>query len=296
MKQGEIRIVQSSMLGSILNILLVLGSCFVASGVRRTGSSFNEAVTSSMSYLTAVATTSLIIPATLYASLEQSDADLDKNILILSHGTAIVMLIVYCVYLLFKLETHSYLSNAGLQQENEDEDEEGPRNFGPIATTSCLVIATTLLAVCAKNLVDGIEGIVETARVSKTFIGLVLLPILGNAAGQSTARVAAYNDRMDLAISIPIGRAMQAVLFVTPSLVVLGWVMDQPMTLHFQSFKTMVLFLSMLVVNSVIQRGKSNYFEGCMCLGTYMIIALAFYVYPDGSGEVGSMVKLISSG
>jgi Ca2+:H+ antiporter len=271
--------VQSSMLGSILIILLVLGCCFIASGVRRPESTFNETVASSMSSLMAVATTSLIIPATLYASMERSDADSDKNILVLSHGTAIIMLITYCVYLFFQLDTHSYLFDAGLQQEMEDEEEE-LQTLEPVGATVCIAVVVILITVCARYLVDGIHGIAETAHISKTFIGLVLLPTLGNAAEHATACVAAYRDKMDLAISVPIGSATQVVLFVTPFLVVLGWIIDQPMTLHFQSFETIVLFLSVLVVNSLIQGGKSNLLRGCMCLGTYIIIALAFSCTP----------------
>lgn len=92
---------------------------------------------------------------------------------------------------------------------------------------------------------------------------------------------------MDLAIGVAIGSSMQIALFVTPFLVVLGWIIGQPMTLHFQTFETVVFFLSVLVVNYLIQDGKSNYLEGCMCLGTYIIIALAFWVKPDGADAAG---------
>lgn len=292
MRQGEIRIVQSSMLGSILsNILLVLGCCFIASGVRRGQSTFNETVASTMSSLMAVAATSLIIPATLYASLQRSDADSDKNILVLSHGTAIIMLILYCLYLVFQLKTHASLFDAEAQEGGDDGEEQEPEILGPVAASVCLVIVTVLVAVCAEYLVDSIDAIVETAHISKTFIGLVLLPIVGNAAEHVTACVVAYKDKMDLAIGVAIGSSMQIALFVTPFLVVLGWIMGQPMTLHFQGFETVVFFLSVLVVNYLIQDGKSNYLEGCMCLGTYIIIAIAFYVYPDDAGDIGSMVK-----
>jgi Ca2+:H+ antiporter len=280
------------MLGSILNILLVLGSCFVTSGAE---SGFNETVASSMSSLMAVAITSLIIPATLHASLERSDADSDGDVLVLSHGTAIIMLIVYCVYLFYQLKAKCRLSDTGTQPEIGDEDEKDPRTLGPVAATVCLVTTIVLIAVCAKYLVDGIDGIAETAHISKTFIGIVLLPILGHSAKHVTACVAAYKDKMDLAVSVPIGSAIQVVLFITPFLVVLGWIIGQPMTLHFQSFETVVLFLSVLVVNSIIQGGKSNSLQGCMCLGTYTTIALAFYVYPDDTGSVGSLVKPVFS-
>ncbi|TKA34192.1 hypothetical protein B0A50_00172 [Salinomyces thailandicus] len=292
--KGEIRIVQSSMLGSILsNILLVLGCCFIASGVRRDESRFNETVASTMSSLMAVAATSLIIPATLYASLTNSKASADDNILILSRGTAIIMLILYCLYLVFQLKTHAKLFDAESNEGGEGGEPEEPQILGPVAAGVCLVIVTLLVAVCAEYLVDSIDSIVQTSGISKTFIGLILLPIVGNAAEHVTACVVAYKDKMDLAIGVAIGSSMQIALFVTPSLVILGWIIGQEMTLHFQGFETVVFFLSVLVVNYLIQDGKSNYLEGCMCLGTYIIIALAFYVYPDDAGDIGTVVKSV---
>ncbi|KAK5745517.1 Vacuolar calcium ion transporter [Elasticomyces elasticus] len=292
--KGEIRIVQSSMLGSILsNILLVLGCCFIASGVRRSESTFNATVASTMSSLMAVAATSLIIPATLYASLTHSASSSEKNILILSRGTAIILLILYCLYLFFQLKTHAKLFDAEAEtgEDGEPAEPAEPEILGPIPASICLVIVTLLVAVCAEYLVGSIDAIVESAGISKTFIGLVLLPIVGNAAEHVTACVVAYKNKMDLAIGVAIGSSMQIALFVTPFLVILGWIIGQEMTLHFQSFETVVFFLSVLVVNYLIQDGKSNYLEGCMCLGTYIIIALAFYVYPDDAGDIGSLVK-----
>ncbi|KAK5119784.1 hypothetical protein LTR85_007360 [Meristemomyces frigidus] len=290
--KGEIRIVQASMLGSILsNILLVLGCCFIASGIRRDESRFNETVASTMSSLMAVAATSLIIPATLYASLAHSEASADKNILILSRGTAIILLILYCLYLYFQLYSHAKLFDAEAQEDGGDGEAKEPEVLSPLAAGVCLVLVTVLVAVCAEYLVDSIDSLVETTGISKTFIGLVLLPIVGNAAEHVTACVVAWKDKMDLAIGVAIGSSMQIALFVTPFLVILGWIIGQEMTLHFQSFETVVFFLSVLVVNYLIQDGKSNYLEGCMCLGTYIIIALAFYVYPDDAQDIGSLVK-----
>lgn len=279
------------MLGSILsNILLVLGCCFIASGVRRNESTFNETVASTMSSLMAVAASSLIIPATLYASLQKSDADSSNNILILSHGTAIILLILYCLYLYFQLKSHAQLFDAEAQEGGEGESCE-PEILGPWAAGICLVIVTVLVAICAEFLVDSIDSIVQSAGISKTFIGLILLPIVGNAAEHVTACVVAYKDKMDLAIGVAIGSSMQIALFVTPFLVILGWIIGQPMTLHFQGFETVVFFVSVLIVNYLIQDGKSNYLEGCMCLGTYIIIALAFFVYPEDAGDISTFVK-----
>lgn len=292
LREGQIRIVQSSMLGSILsNILLVLGCCFVAGGIHntRTGTAngieqdFNSTVASTMSSLMTVAAASLIIPATLYAALTKSQENSEANILILSHGTAIILLILYVLYLVFQLRTHASLFDAENAPEGEEEEEP---QLSPWAAAGVLVVVTIAVAVCAEFLVDSIDSLVETAHISKTFIGLILLPIVGNAAEHVTAVVVAIKDKMDLAMGVAIGSSMQIALLVTPFLVILGWIIGQPMTLHFQTFETVVFFLSVLVVTYVIQDGKSNYLEGAMLLGLYIIIALAFLVYPDDATDL----------
>ena len=276
------------MLGSILsNMLLVLGCCFLAGGSRYREQHFNSLVASTMSSLMAVASASLIIPATLYnvMAANKSTTDKEDNILILSHGTAIIMLILYVLYLFFQLKTHSYI----FDEEDQDSDGEEPEEaqiLSPWAAGIALVVVTVMVAVCAEYLVDSIDAIVQTAHISKTFIGLILLPIVGNAAEHVTAVVVSLKNKMDLAIGVAIGSSLQIALGVTPFLVILGWIIGQPMTLHFETFETVVFFLSVLVVNctnnlpskfyisvltmtqDLIQDGKSNYLEGAMLVGT----------------------------
>lgn len=279
LKNGEIRIVQSSMLGSILsNILLVLGCCFLAGGIKYKQQFFNSTVASTMSSLMAVSAASLIIPATLYAVMDSSgkpDDDKTGNILLLSHGTAIILLLLYVLYLVFQLKTHAELFN---EEDGESQpsspSQANAQSFGPPSESRqtnqnihhhpeepllspwaagvALVVITVAVAVCAEYLVDSIDSIVQTAHISKTFIGLILLPIVGNAAEHVTAVVVAYKNKMDLAIGVAIGSSMQIALLVTPFLVILGWIIGQPMTLHFKTFETVVLFLSVLITNYLI--------------------------------------------
>ena len=296
LKNGDFRIVQASMLGSILsNILLVLGCCFLAGGVRHHYQKFNGTVASTMSSLMAVSSASLIIPATLYAVLQGSKASDEKEdkVLLLSHGTSIILLILYVLYLFFQLKTHTKLFDEE-DERGEDGEEVEPDILTPPAAAVALVLITVCVAVCAEFLVDSIDSIVKTAHISRTFIGLILLPIVGNAAEHVTAVVVAWKDKMNLAIGVAIGSSMQIALLVTPFLVILGWIIGQPLTLRFQTFETVVFFLSVLVVNYLIavshilrtthllknltsaQDGRSNYLEGAMLLGMYIIIALAF--------------------
>lgn len=249
-----------------------------------------------MSSLMAVASASLIIPATLYAVMhtdnKKDNQEAEKNILMLSHGTSIILLILYVLYLYFQLYSHHALFADVENQEGGDEAEE-ENILSPTAAGVALVLVTILVAVCAEYLVDSIDSIVESAHISKTFVGLILIPIVGNAAEHVTAVIVAYKGKMDLAINVAIGSSMQIALFVTPFLVILGWIMGKAMTLHFQGFETMIFFISVLIVNYLIQDGKSNYLEGAMCIGIYAIIALAFYIYPDDAagGITGEVVK-----
>ncbi|KFX95633.1 hypothetical protein V490_03749 [Pseudogymnoascus sp. VKM F-3557] len=303
LRNGEIRIVQSSMLGSILsNVLLVLGCCFVAGGIHntRTGTvqgieqRFNSTAASTMSSLLILASAALIIPATLFTVLSGSSTDTEKTMLMLSHGTAIILLILYVLYLVFQLRTHAGLFNAEHEAGTDTDEDHNPEEpqMGPLAATIVLIATTLLVAFCAEYLVDSIDALVEKVNISKTFIGLILLPIVGNAAEHVTAIVVALKDKMDLAMGVAVGSSMQIALLVTPFLVVLGWIMGQPMTLHFETFETVVFFLSVLVVSYVIADGKSNYLEGAMLLGLYFIIALAFLVYPDDVSTVPEGIKL----
>lgn len=273
------------MLGSILsNILLVLGCCFVAGGIHNTSSGtggaieqrFNSTVASTMSSLMVVASASLIIPATLYAALSSSSESSEANILILSHGTAIILLLLYILYLFFQLKTHADLFDEETQDEETDADEP---QMTPWAAAFVLVAVTIAVAICAEYLVNSIDSLVQTAHISKTFVGLVLLPIVGNAAEHVTAVVVALKDKMDLAMGVAIGSSMQIALLVTPFLVLLGWAIGQPMTLHFETFETVVFFLSVLVVTYTIQDGKSNYLEGAMV--SHCSLSFLLYVLED---------------
>jgi Ca2+:H+ antiporter len=195
-----------------------------------------------------------------------SDEDTKNAMLQLSRGTAIILLLLYVLYLFFQLKTHAALFDA--EHQAADGDDEGTEaeepQMSPWAAGIVLVVVTVAVAICAEYLVDSIDAIVASAHISKTFIGLILLPIVGNAAEHVTAVVVALKDKMDLAMGVAVGSSMQIALLVTPFLVILGWIIDQPMTLHFETFETVVFFLSVLVVTYVIADGKSNYLEGAM--------------------------------
>ena len=178
--------------------------------------------------------------------------------MVLSRGTAVILLSLYVLFLYFQLFSHHDLFNKvaapSEDEENQQSDEhnqpeEEERILSAPWAMVWLIGCTVLVSVCADYLVNAIPSIVESTGMSKTFIGLILIPIVGNAAEHVTAVVVSYKNKMDLAIGVSLGSSLQIALLVTPFLVILGWCIGQPMTLHFDIFETVVLFLSVLVVN-----------------------------------------------
>lgn len=153
-----------------------------------------------------------------------------------------------------------------------DDDEEEPE-MSRTAAVMMLLISTGLVAVCAEFLVDAIPGMVENSSVSQAFIGLIILPIVGNAAEHVTAVTVAAKNKMDLAIGVAVGSSIQIALFITPVVVILGWCMDKGMSLYFNLFETVSLFVTVFVVNFLVLDGRSNYLEGVLLIAAYIIIA-----------------------
>ncbi|KAI0199809.1 Sodium/calcium exchanger protein-domain-containing protein [Astrocystis sublimbata] len=146
-----------------------------------------------------------------------------------------------------------------------------------------LLITTALVAVCAEFLVDSIEDVVASSSIKEIFIGLIILPIVGNAAEHVTAITVAMKNKMDLAIGVAIGSSIQIALFITPLVVIIGWIINQPMTLYFTLFETVSLFVSTFIINFLILDGRSNYLEGALLVATYVIIAIIAFFYPEGA-------------
>ncbi|KAJ6563230.1 Sodium/calcium exchanger protein-domain-containing protein [Mycena sp. CBHHK59/15] len=238
--QGELRIVQTSMLGSILsNLLLVLGCSFLAAGFKFKESNFQVTAAQASSSLMTLACITLVIPAAYHSTMLAADDQ--SGLLVISRGTAMLLLGVYVAYLYFQLKTHAYLFEA------EEQEPETPK-MSVVAAGVALLATTVVTSFCADFLVASIEETAKRYHIPKPFIGLILLPIV------------------------------QIATFVVPLLVIVGWIAGHELTLFFANFETVTLFVSVFLVNTLIQDGKSNYMEGLMLVSLYFVIALAFWV------------------
>lgn len=163
--------------------------------------------------------------------------------------------------------------------EEEEEDVQQPQ-MTLAMSIGLLIVVTVFVAVTAEFLVDSINGVTSgSSGLSTTFVGLILLPIVGNAAEHVTAVSVSVKDKLNLSIGVAVGSSIQIALFVIPFMVVLAWILGKPLSLLFDPFESVTLFLTVITVNYVVADGRSNWLEGMVLMCLYVIIAVAFWFY-----------------
>mmetsp|Transcript_45670 Transcript_45670/g.97547 ORF Transcript_45670/g.97547 Transcript_45670/m.97547 type:complete len:409 (+) Transcript_45670:54-1280(+) len=270
LRAGLVEVVQGSLLGSVLsNLLLVLGTAFLLGGTKFSEQEFNlKGATMSVSCML-LSSISMALP-TLYSYNEYVTPE---DVLKVSRVSAIVIASCYLLFLLFQLKTHVHLFTG------EGDDEQASMSF--VASSLLLAATTMVVAYVSEFLVDAIEGFSVEYNIPHAFIGVILLPIVGNAAEHTTAITAAMKNKMDLSIGIAVGSATQIALFVVPFSVLAGWVLGVEMSLDFKMFECGVMMLSVLIVSAVVADGYSNWLEGAMLVATYLLMAVMFFMTPD---------------
>ncbi|PON32532.1 Calcium/proton exchanger CAX [Parasponia andersonii] len=286
LKSGMIRVVQQSLLGSILsNMLLVLGCAFFAGGLvhSKREQVFNKGAATVGSGLLLMAVMGLLFPAVLHST--RTELHFGRSELALSRFTSCIMLVAYAAYLVFQLKSQSNLylpvnEGDGQADGTSDDDEEAPE-ISKWESIVWLSILTAWISVLSEYLVDAIEGASVRMHIPVAFISVILLPIVGNAAEHAGAVMFALKDKLDISLGVAIGSSTQIAMFGIPFCVVVGWIMGRPMDLNFQLFETATLFITVLVVAFMVQEGTSNYFKGLMLVLCYIIVAASFFVHID---------------
>jgi len=270
-RHNQIAVVQCTLVGSILsNLLLVMGTSFMWGG-------YKHPPTQKYSKIGAGAQSSLLLLAVICTLLPTTYSQLvrgEQAILEISRGCSILLLLIYLQYLFFQLGTHKEVFES--PKGDDDEEDEQP-DMDWHTSTGVLAVCTVLTAFCTEYLISSIEGTIVKWHVSKEFIGIVVLPIIGNAAEHYTAIVVAGQNKMDLSLGVAVGSSCQMALLVTPFTVLVGWVLDREMDLNFHPFQVTVLLLSVLIVANVLKDGESNWLEGSMLVTAYVAIAMIYY-------------------
>tara|TARA_B110000014_G_scaffold129737_1_gene89471 strand:- start:830 stop:1990 length:1161 start_codon:yes stop_codon:yes gene_type:complete len=264
-----ISVVQASLIGSILgNLLLVLGLAFVWGGIHHKVQQFSDTQVGANVSLLFLAVIALILP-TVYQFTGNGH---EEAIVTLSRVTAVILLMMYGLFLLFQFRTH-----AELFATDGGHDEE-PVMAKKQAMT-LLIGATVMVAWMAEIMVHSIQSAADEWGLPTLFIGVILLPLFGNAAEHFTAVSVAGKNKMDLSFSIAVGSSTQIAVFVAPAVVMLAWMIGVPLTFQFGLLETLATFLAVLITNSIASDGKSNWLEGSLLLATYVILAVAFFLY-----------------
>ena len=247
-----------------------MGSCFFAHGIRYREGAFNSSATSSIGSLNFLALSFLVIP-TVFATVASSEVNNYAGARILSHGIGLMLLLLYFLYVVFWVYSHAHLyDDDDLEGDNGDDSNKAvTMSLGPIAAFIWLTLSLTCVALCATVLISNINGSIWKAN--KMFLSFVLFPFLGNITDYVLACRVAWNDEMDITMLATLGSSMQIMLFTLPFLVILGWIINEQLTLHFQTFELAAAFVGVFITNILIQSGKSNYFSGATSIALYVL-------------------------
>jgi Ca2+:H+ antiporter len=270
---GLIDLVKASITGSILgNLLLVLGAAQLAGGLKYKTQKINPNLAGMSSTLLVVAVLGLVMPAVFHAvhpdPMRRSTVDM-------SVGVACFLIIGYVLSLVYSMGTHKAILCEG----GDVSSHESPPNWPLRKALVVLTLTAVSIGVLSEFLVGSTEQAVKALGLSQIFVGLILIPIIGNAAEHSSAVMMALKNRMDLAVSISVGSAIQVSLLVGPLLVLLGVLFGKPMDLAFTVMEVASVALAVGIASSVMQDSESNWLEGAFLLIAYAVVGVAFFFY-----------------
>ena len=270
LKSGLFEVVKSSIAGSIIgNILLVLGASMFIGGLKHKTQNFNINVVETTSSMLLFSLIGLCVPAFFTHTINPNL--LNTRYEGLSLVVAIVMFILYILSLIFSFFTHKDLYATTTEEEGHES------KWSLKKSIIILVIATVIIAIESEFLVGVIEDITSKLGLSEFFVGIILIPIIGNAAEHSTAITMALKNKMDAAIEIALGSSLQIILFVAPVLIFLS-LLFTPMSIIFNPFELVSLIASVIIANKVASDGQSNWLEGAQLMAVYFIIAAGFFI------------------
>jgi Ca2+:H+ antiporter len=281
---GLVDVVKASLTGSIIgNLLLVMGLSMLLGGLRYKEQEFQPTIARVNASSMNLAVIALLLPTAMdYTSIGITEPIIQK----LSIAVAVVLIGVYGLTLLFSMKTHTYLYDVGLAEMSPEDladvnlADDGEHTVNLPFWIGVLLGCTLLVALESEFLVGTLEEATSQLGLSPLFTGVILVPIIGNAAEHATAVSVAMKNKMDLSVSVAVGSSLQIALFVAPVLVLAGWVMGQPMDLDFNPFELVAVAVSVLIANSISSDGRSNWLEGTLLLAAYLVLGFAFYFHP----------------
>ena len=295
LRAGLLDLVKASITGSIIgNLLLVLGVAQVVGGTKYKVQKFSSHLAGMNVALLIIAAVGLIVPALFHGA--HPDPERVQTVR-MSEFVAVVLIIGYGLSLLYSMGTHraSFAESAteagreiaggavaAREAQREGEGERGEHGEAVWSLTRSIVtllVVAVAIAFMSELLVGATQESIHTLGLSELFVGIIVVPIIGNAAEHSAAILMAARNRMDLAVGIAVGSSVQVALLVAPLLVFAGLLFGQPMDLAFTSFEVASVALAVWIGAAIVVDAESNWLEGALLLCVYAILAVAFFFF-----------------
>ncbi len=272
-RAGLLDLVKASITGSIIgNLLLVLGFAMLLGGLKNGVQKFDRRQSTNHAVLLAIAVLALVIPSVFSRSITEAGG---AKVEVLSLGVAAIMIALYVFGLVYSLTTN----NSPISY---PAGEEGAAQAAmPIREAILLLaLATGGVVWLSELLVGAVEAVVANIGLSEFFLGIILIPVVGNVAEHLVAVRVARSNHMDLSVEIAVSSSQQVALFVAPLLVFISLAMGHPLTLIFNQFELLALGGAVLISALVSMDGESHWLEGVSLLSVYLILTLAFFLLP----------------
>jgi len=271
-RAGLLDLVKASITGSILgNLLLVMGFSFVVGGVKHGRQTFDKRGASRNAILLVLAVLAMLIPSLFSHSI---GPDTSPRVEALSLGAASVMIILYALGLLDAAKT------GDTPVTHEPVPESVLPHWSLTKSIVILALATAGIVYLSEVLVGVVEPVVASLGVSEFFLGIILIPIIGNVAEHLVAVQFAGQNKMSLSVEISVSSSLQIALLVAPALVFLSLILGHPLTLIFNNFELLALIAGVLIAALVSADGESSWLEGVALVAIYIILGLAFFLLP----------------
>jgi Ca2+:H+ antiporter len=276
LRAGELELVKGSIVGAILgNLLFVLGLSFLLGGLRQHEQVYNPAGARIQSSMMMIAALSLMVPSIFHNFITPETVHLEQD---LNVAVAVVLLGAYALSLLFMLKTHPdyFAVPHGGGETGSGE------HWSPALSGAVLVGASVVLAVVSEVLVGSVEETGRSLGMSRVFIGVIVLAVVGGSAESLAAMAMARKNKIDLTVSIAVGSSIQIALFVAPALVLASYaVAPRPLNLVLGNAGAAMVFFPVLIQAMIAGDGRSNWFKGVQLLCVYALVALFCYYLPD---------------
>jgi Ca2+:H+ antiporter len=286
-RAGLLELVKASITGSIIgNLLLVLGLSLVAGGLKNGTQKFDRRQAGLNATLLVLAVVVLLIPSFFDRAL----VDTPQSELLFSEGAALVIIILYALTVLYSFtsgkgsDAHAHPvaadENGGADAVVREPAEVHTVRWSVRTAGIVLALATIGTAILSETLIGAVEPVVEQLGLTEFFLGLIIIPLIGNVAEHLVAVQVAIKNKMELSLAVSLGSSLQIALFVAPLLVFISLAFGQRLLLVFNDFELIVLASSSLIAALIALDGESNWLEGAMLLTVYLIVALGFFFLP----------------